>query len=62
MTSKQVSLNPEPRGNPAQAGARKGVRVATEGVLTEEQAFYEAQEQGFAALRARNQARTRRKP
>lgn len=63
MTSKQADLDLEVCGNRAKAGVRKEQSMAAEeSVRTEEQAFYEAQEQGFAALRARNESRTRRKP
>lgn len=44
-------------------GARPERRPARdEGASTEEEAFYAAQEEAFADLRVRNQARPRRKP
>jgi hypothetical protein len=48
---------------PDQASALTERRpVPVRGTTTDEEAFYAAQEDAFADLRARNQARPRRKP
>lgn len=51
-----------PANHRAKAASRSERRLVREDLArTETEAFYDAQEQGFAAIRARNQTRARRK-
>jgi hypothetical protein len=62
MASRQTDLDSGADGNVAGADDPGESHPAEEGAFTEEQAYYEAQKQGFASLRTRMQSRRRRKP